>query len=283
MYQIDSFEKKHDFLLCIDSDGCVMDTMNTKHIYCFGPCLIEEWELDAVRNEVLSRWNEINLFQMTRGINRFKGLSMILSEIDERYKKIPGADMFRTWVQGAEHLSNAALRDVMESMPESEERNCFSKALRWSESVNRAVDDLPLKFKVPFSGAKEILEKARGFADIAVVSSSNRGAICDEWKLHGLYEYIDIILDQEYGSKSECVSKMMKFGYNRSRVLMIGDAPGDMYAAEQNSVCFFPILVNYEEESWQELKEVGLPSFISDAYIGKYQADKRAEFLKNLS
>ena len=24
----DSFERKHDYLVCVDSDGCVMDTMN---------------------------------------------------------------------------------------------------------------------------------------------------------------------------------------------------------------------------------------------------------------
>ena len=24
----DTFERKHDYLVCVDSDGCVMDTMN---------------------------------------------------------------------------------------------------------------------------------------------------------------------------------------------------------------------------------------------------------------
>ena len=70
----DTFEKKHDYLVCVDSDGCVMDTMNCKHFHCFGPCMVDEWELDAWREEILDRWNVINLFSMTRGINRFKGL-----------------------------------------------------------------------------------------------------------------------------------------------------------------------------------------------------------------
>ena len=67
----DSFTKKKEFLVCIDSDGCAMDTMNSKHFYCFGPCMIEEWDLLPWKDEVQRRWNEVNLYTMTRGINRF--------------------------------------------------------------------------------------------------------------------------------------------------------------------------------------------------------------------
>ena len=30
-------ERKKDYLLCIDSDGCVMDSMDIKHKNCFAP------------------------------------------------------------------------------------------------------------------------------------------------------------------------------------------------------------------------------------------------------
>ena len=76
----DSFTRKHDFLVCVDSDGCVMDTMNCKHFNCFGPCMVKEWGLDEWQDEILARWNEINLFSMTRGINRFKGLAAALCQ-----------------------------------------------------------------------------------------------------------------------------------------------------------------------------------------------------------
>lgn len=35
------FHPSCDFLICIDSDGCAIDTMNIKHIRCFGPCFIQ--------------------------------------------------------------------------------------------------------------------------------------------------------------------------------------------------------------------------------------------------
>ena len=37
MVTIADYVKKHDLLVCVDSDGCAMDTMNIKHLRCFGP------------------------------------------------------------------------------------------------------------------------------------------------------------------------------------------------------------------------------------------------------
>ena len=42
MSALDDFRKSKDFCVCVDSDGCAMDTMNIKHIRCFGPCMVEE-------------------------------------------------------------------------------------------------------------------------------------------------------------------------------------------------------------------------------------------------
>ena len=105
----DSFKKKHDFLVCVDSDGCAMDTMNCKHFHCFGPCMVAQWGLDAWRNEILERWNVINLFSMTRGINRFKGLAMALGEIHEKYTPITGIAALQHWADTAPALSNDAV------------------------------------------------------------------------------------------------------------------------------------------------------------------------------
>ena len=76
------FNKKKDYLVCVDSDGCAVDTMDIKHKTCFGPCMVAEWGLEQWKEPILTRWDEINLYSMTRGINRFKGLAMALEEID---------------------------------------------------------------------------------------------------------------------------------------------------------------------------------------------------------
>ena len=47
---LDEFTKEHEYLICVDSDGCAMDTMNCKHLQCFGPCMVAEFGLDARRD-----------------------------------------------------------------------------------------------------------------------------------------------------------------------------------------------------------------------------------------
>ena len=71
-------------------------------------------------------------------------------------------------------------------------------------------------------------------------------------------------------------------GYDKSRVLMIGDAPGDLRAAEKNGVFFYPILVKGEGESWSEFISEGLPRLTEGRFGGEYQDKKRYAFLKNL-
>lgn len=278
----DSFVKKHDYLVRVDSDGCAMDTMNCKHIYCFGPCMVKEWGLEQWSESILNRWNEINLFQMTRGINRFKGLAMALGEIDEQYVKIPGVEALKEWAANAPALSNDAVKKAAEEASDPEARQCFEKALSWSKAVNARINTLPEEVKVPFKGAKEGLAAAKLFADVAIVSSANRDAVEEEWNKHGLLEHVDILLAQDCGSKAHCISEMLKFGYAPDHVLMVGDAPGDCDAADVNGVWYYPILVNREDESWTELRETALTKLREQTYGGEYQQTKKKAFLENL-
>ena len=139
MSNINEFIKKHDHLICVDSDGCAMDTMDVKHFNCFAPCMVDEWGLAPWRDEILSRWNDINLYTMTRGINRFKGLAIALSEISKKYRPIEDVEDLVWWAENASELSNGAL----ERLVASGAHPVFAKALAWSRAVNKAITELP--------------------------------------------------------------------------------------------------------------------------------------------
>ena len=277
----DGFEKKHDYLVCVDSDGCVMDTMNCKHFHCFGPCMVTEWGLEQWKDEILARWNEINLFSMTRGINRFKGLAMALSEIDKKYMPITGILALVDWADHAPALSNDAVAAAAAAAEDPDAKLVLSKALSWSKAVNASIVALPEELKVPYAGAAEGLAAAHTFADVAMVSSANRDAVEEEWGKFGLLEHTDIVLAQDVGSKAACIAAMLKFGYDPAKVLMIGDAPGDCDAAEKNGVYYYPILVNHEKESWDTAAAVAFGKLQSGEYAA-YCAEKKKEFLHNL-
>ena len=277
----DSFTKKHDYLVCVDSDGCVMDPMNCKHFHCFGPCMVTEWGLEEWKEEILDRWNVINLFSMTRGINRFKGLAMALGEIDQKYKPIRGIQALQAWTDTAPALSNDGVIQAVEETSDPDAKHILEKALSWSKAVNAAIVALPEALKVPYDGAKEGLAAAHVFADVAMVSSANRDAVEEEWGKFGLLEHTDIVLAQDIGSKAACIAEMLKFGYDLNKVVMIGDAPGDCDAAEKNRVHYYPILVNHEKESWDEAITVAFGKLQFGEYAA-YGEEKKTAFLRNL-
>ena len=277
----DSFERKHDYLVCVDSDGCVMDTMNCKHFHCFGPCMVTEWGLEEWKDEILDRWNVINLFSMTRGINRFKGLAMALGEINAKYKPLEGIAYLQHWADTAPALSNDAVAAAAANAASQESKMVFEKALSWSKAVNASIVKLPEELKVPYDGAKEGLAAAHTFADVAMVSSANRDAVEEEWGKFGLLEHTDIVLAQDIGSKAACIAEMLKFGYDLDKVVMIGDAPGDCDAAEKNHVWYYPILVNHEKASWDEAIATAFAKLQAGEYA-EYEVRKKKEFLANL-
>lgn len=273
------YKKQKPWLVCVDSDGCAMDTMDIKHYTCFGPCMVTEWGLEQWQEEILARWNQVNLYTITRGINRFKGLSLALSEIHERYCAIPDIDDLVYWTEHSGELSNEALKREIARKPDSVS---LQKALAWSAAVNCAITALPEEKKRPFENAKAALAYAHEQADVAIISSANLDAVLEEWSQHGLLEHTDIVLTQNAGSKAFCIGELLKKGYAPENVVMCGDAPGDLQAAEKNGVYFYPILVRREKESWQEFIATACDRLIDGTFGGEYQQQKRQEFFSNL-
>lgn len=277
MKDLQHFTPAKAWLVCVDSDGCAMDTMDIKHFRCFGPCMVEEWNLQKWEKPILERWNEINLYSMTRGVNRFKGLAMALTEINRTYCPIEGVEELAQWVQSAPELSNRAV----EQAAATAKGPCLAKALAWSQKVNAAIDALPESEKKPFPGAAEGLEAAHAVADVAVVSSANREAVEEEWARCGLLDKVDVVCCQDTGSKADCIAALLGKGYAPDHVVMVGDAPGDKTAAEKNGVWFYPILVRHEAESWRELASEGLERFRQDDFA-PYVETKGQQFEQNL-
>jgi phosphoglycolate phosphatase-like HAD superfamily hydrolase len=223
----------------------------------------------------------INLFSMTRGINRFKGLAIALSEINEKYKPITGVAALVHWAETAPALSNDGAAKAAAEATDPDAKLVLQKALSWSKAVNAAIVELDESLKVPYAGAAEGLSAAHRFADVAMVSSANRDAVEEEWGKFGLLSHTDIVLAQDIGSKAACIAEMLKFGYDPEKVLMIGDAPGDRDAAMKNGVHYFPILVNHEKESWDEAVSVAFAK-LQEGQYALYGAEKEQQFLQNL-
>lgn len=262
MNLIENYTKKHDFLVCIDSDGTAMDAMTVKHVKAFGPCFVKEFSLHSCEKEALALWNQINLYSATRGKNRFVTLLIILEKLNGKYLDIKELDTYKEWVNAAPELSNRCLTEENKKTGSA----LLKKVLNWSIETNKEIDALTHDDKKPFSGVVEFLKYAQDKADIAVVSSAGYDAIYGEWEHHDMLKFLSAMATQEVGSKKECIAKFITKGYPAKKVIKIGDAPPDLAAAEANGVCFYPIIAGQEEQCWQELKGIYFPQFLAGQY-----------------
>ena len=275
--ELKKFNKTKERLICIDSDGCVLDTMEIKHMRCFGPCLVHEWDLAKYREEIIRLWRKINLLSKDRGVNRFVGLGKVLEDINENYFRVEGLDGYLEWVKSAKELSNESAARAYEETGNP----CIKKALEWSELVNQSLMMVSMSKKQPFEGAMEAVKLSHECGDVAIVTSANGSEIRKEWKSLNIEQYTDVLVSQETGTKTRCLKALQEKGYDPQMILMVGDSPSDLEAAREVGTFFYPILAYQERESWEELPEA-LKHFQEGTYEGAYQEQKILEFEKNL-
>jgi len=274
---------KHDTFIALDSDGCVFDTMTVKQIKCIAPTIISHWNLGSVRKTVISTVESVSLFSETRGQNRFLLLITLMNLLKTNGKiiqsgtKIPSFNSLKKWVSSGVALSNESLKREVQKTGNAE----LKSVLNWSLKVNRRIAHV-VKNAKPFKWAKKSLPLIASSSDIMVVSQTPVEALTREWKKSGLTKHLLAIGGQELGAKSEQIRLATRGKYRKNRILMIGDAPGDMKAAKKSGVLFYPINPGHEEESWKRFHNEAYKKFISGTYSGKYSSRLKREFMKLL-
>ena len=118
----------------------------------------------------------------------------------------------------------------------------------------------------------------KAHADTIVVSQTPEPALIKEWQLHNIDQYVSVIAGQELGTKTEHLQMATGGKYEESRVMLIGDALGDLAAARAVNGCFYPIKPGDEETSWERLHDEAYGRFLSGDYAGDYEETLVAEF-----
>jgi hypothetical protein len=134
----------------------------------------------------------------------------------------------------------------------------------------------------PYRHARMFIEKAGSYADTIVVSQTPLEALEREWAEHDLRKFVRAIAGQENGTKSEHIALAAKGKYPADNILMIGDAPGDLKAATDNDVLFYPVIPGMEDISWKRFINEGLERFLNGNYTLDYQESLLNEFRKCL-
>ena len=278
-----ALDKKHDFFVGIDSDGCAFDTMEIKHKECFTPNIIKHWGLQAVSKYARQACEFVNLYSQWRGINRWPALVMVFDllrerpEVQRRGVHIPEANKIREFIASKSAKSNESLAKLVRETGDPE----LTKALEWSEAVNATIADM-VHGVPPFPYVRESLQLLNQHAETIVVSQTPVEALIREWQEHNIDQYVQAIAGQEMGTKSDHIRYAAEGKYADDHKLMIGDAPGDMKAARDNHALFFPINPGYEEASWERFYREAFQRFVEGTYAGAYEEALVVEFQKAL-
>ena len=91
-----------------------------------------------------------------------------------------------------------------------------------------------------------------------------------------------MICGQEMGSKTEHLRYGAAGKYDAEKILMVGDAPGDMKAAKANHALFYPINPGQETASWQRFHTEAAEKFFAGEYAGDYEKALIDEFMTYL-
>ena len=115
-------------------------------------------------------------------------------------------------------------------------------------------------------------------ADMIVVSATPGEALKREWHENGIAPFVSIIAGQEMGTKERHLALAAKGKYSSEKILMIGDAPGDLKAARSIGALFFPINPGQEDASWKRFHNEGFDVFKAGKFAGEYEKKLIAEF-----
>jgi len=276
-----NFSPKHKFLIALDSDGTVFNTLELKQKACFIPNIIRHWKLQPIAELAQAAAEFVNLYSPQRGANRFPALVAVFDllkdhpEVRRRNFILPDLSPLRNWINSGGPLANPALAQAV-----TETQNpVLRQVLHWSQAVERSVAEI-IRGVPPFPLVRESLEKIQPFADVVVVSTAPYASLLREWTENELNKFVAVLGGQEMGNKTVQLRALASDHYAPNHTLMLGDAPGDYQAARANDVLFYPVLPGKEEAAWQRFYSETLAKFLNLEFAGDYAANRLIEFEK---
>ncbi|MBO5766011.1 MAG: HAD family hydrolase, partial [Lentisphaeria bacterium] len=255
------------YFIGIDSDGTAFDSMTIKHRKAFIPAMIRVWKLEEYSEKVSEICEYINLYSPTRGIDRFSGLKVTFDSFKAAGIPVPDYSGIDGFLKDAGKLSNATLTEYLKT-----HEDAFLKdVLVWSAEAD-AVFQKEVETLMPFPMVKKCLEKACPHADIAVISSASMQSLESDWKKDGLLDCVSKVYGQEFGNKKAQLKAATDGKYENICKLMLGDAKGDLEAAQSAGAWFYPMIPGREDESWQ---------LFYDRYLDIYLDGKFDQLIQN--
>jgi len=277
--RLESFIPHHAYFVGIDSDGSVFPTMDIKQKQCIIPVTVEHWGLTEIEPFVWETAEFVSLRSRWRGSNRFQVLAKVFDlcrerpEIEQSGVTVPDLASLKILAAAGIILSHPGIKKVVDETGDP----VLASALEWNEKVNAAIAERVPEVE-PFPHARDSVDKVSARADVIVVSTSPSETLEREWTAQGMAGSVAMIAGHEMGAKPDQLRRVVDGRYAPGHVLMIGDAIGDLEAAEAVDAAFYPINPGGEKESWQKFLDEAADRFFAGTYTVDYQHQLISDF-----
>ena len=281
-----NYTPKNEFLLVVDSDGTVFDTMEFKHKNFYIKSLIEEFNLKSIELEVIKIWKKINLYSNYRGANRFIALLKFFEKLSKTSlsKKnnliSPNLNLLKNWIKTTNELSDKSFSNFLIDNKNNDAENI--KVIKWSKKINYLIDSSNHAVNA-FDGAIKAFKGLYSKVDIVVVSNTPIKTLYNNWLDSKLISYLSAIGGQETGTKKDMLKVILSRKYDLNKILVIGDSSNDYLIARESNVLFFPIIPNFEELSWDIFINEASQKFFRGAFNSSYQEKLLVKFESNIN
>jgi len=283
--QLRSWQSEHDFLVCLDTDGHVLDNMWAKQVIVFHPHYMDMNGLRDIELYFRIHAEHHNLWADTRGCDRYVAVQLTLNSLLE--------DLQARQAIPTDHVKDLlnSLNGYVEFVNSSGGQKAFgipslfeyhkshgldyniTRLLAWSEAVDRTFQFVTLTMP-PFPGVRETVQYLCERADILVVSGTPYRDLASWWQSAGLAQCVKAIAGKEMGKKTEHIRVVKEQGgYADDHVIMGGDGGGDLKAARANNALFFPTPAGREVEAWASARQT-FDAFFEGRYRGELEDEK---------
>jgi phosphoglycolate phosphatase-like HAD superfamily hydrolase len=287
------FQPKHDFLICFDMDGHLLDSMTAKQVLVFHPVFMDKFDLRSIESFYRLHAENHNLWTEDRGCDRHAAKSFTLGSLledpvltsvidsDLRDRMISLKASIDSYIGCIENEGFAFSYDSLFKFSRGSDDDDLARLAEWSSTCDHefAFVTIPIP---PFANVRETMEGIADRADVWIISKTPYNDICNWLEAHDLTPYIDGVAGKEMGGKDEhiCILKGGRFDpksgkviehgsrYADHNVIMGGDGNGDMKAVRKNRGLFFGTPPGREAAIWGAAVEEVFEPFFAGSYRG---------------
>jgi hypothetical protein len=123
----------------------------------------------------------------------------------------------------------------------------------------------------PFNGYARHCKRSETNATPFCVSQTPTETLLREWQEHDCSNMCGLLRVRKWAPWLNTSVWQPAGNMSEDKIMVIGDAPGDLQAARQNNALFYPINPGKEADSWERFYKEALALFLEGKYRGSYE------------